>query len=74
YSIACCVSSMIVGKHMQFCGARANVAKTMLYAINCGVDENRKMQVGPKSDPINGDVLIYDEGMELMVHFMDWLA
>ena len=54
--------------------SRANLAKTMLYAINGGVDEKLKMQVGPKSEPIKGDVLNYDEVMERMDHFMDWLA
>jgi formate C-acetyltransferase len=74
YGIACCVSAMRLGQQMQFFGARVNLAKTLLYAINGGRDEVTGDQVAPPASPITSEVLDYDEVFEKFDAMMEWLA
>ena len=74
YAVCCCVSATQTGKEMQFFGARANLAKCLLYAINGGVDEKTKVQVGPEYKPITSEYLDYDEIMHKYDIMMDWLS
>lgn len=74
YGIACCVSAMRIGKQMQFFGARANLAKALLYAVNGGKDEKSKAQIGPEYAPITSEVLDYEEVMHKFDMTMEWLA